>query len=104
MCELVFCYVPCPDEATARQLGQQMVAAQLAACANTFPIGSQYMWAGALQSDQEWVLLLKTTSALAATLEQALLAAHPYELPCLAQWMVQVNEAYAQWVQQQVKV
>jgi periplasmic divalent cation tolerance protein len=102
MSTLIFFYVPCPDEAMARQIGRQMIEARLAACSNVWGMSSQYVWAGAFNNDQEWSLLLKTTSTAAPQLAQALALAHPYEVPCIAQWPVQVNAAYAKWVEEQL--
>lgn len=99
---LVF-YVPCPDEATALRLSEQMVGQQLAACANIFPIKSLYVWQDELQKDQEWVCLLKTRPELENALEVAVTSLHPYELPCILRYEARANEAYETWIRERTQ-
>ncbi len=71
-----------PDEAGARDLATMLVSRRLAACVNVLaPCHSVYRWQGAIESAQEVPLLVKTTAARYADLEEAIRAAHPYELP-----------------------
>jgi periplasmic divalent cation tolerance protein len=71
-----------PDRAAAERIAEDLVAQNLAACVNILgPCRSVYRWKGALQHDEEHPLLIKTTAARYPALEQALRAAHPYELP-----------------------
>lgn len=71
-----------PDRAAAERLADTLVEQRLAACVNLLaPCRSVYRWKGALQRDEEYPLLVKTTTDRYAALEAAILAAHPYELP-----------------------
>src|SRR5207244_12224693 len=71
-----------PDRAAAERLADMLVAKNLAACVNLLaPCRSVYRWKGALQHDEEHPLLIKTTAERYGALEEALRAAHPYELP-----------------------
>ena len=70
------------DEASAQQLAHALVGQRLAACVNMLPaVRSVYRWNGAVEEAAEVTLLIKTTVARYAELEQAILALHPYELP-----------------------
>jgi len=73
---------------------------KLAACVSVLsPCRSVYRWKGALQRDEEHPLLIKTTAERYPALEQALRAAHPYELPEIIAVSVERGlPAYLEWV------
>ncbi len=71
-----------PDRASADKLAGELVSHSLATCVNILsPCSSVYRWKGELQRDEEHPVLIKTTRARYASLETAIRAAHPYELP-----------------------
>lgn len=71
-----------PDRAAAERIAEALVEQKLAACVNILaPCRSVYRWKGAVQHDEEHPVLIKTTAERYPALEQALRAAHPYELP-----------------------
>ena len=71
-----------PDEASAEALATALVTERLAACVNILaPCRSIYRWQGAIESALEVPLLIKSTAARYAALEEAIRARHPYELP-----------------------
>jgi periplasmic divalent cation tolerance protein len=71
-----------PDRAAAERIAEALVEQKLAACVNILaPCRSVYRWKGGLQRDEEHPMLIKTTAERYPALEQALRAAHPYELP-----------------------
>jgi periplasmic divalent cation tolerance protein len=70
------------DQASAQQLAHALVGRRLAACVNMLPaVRSVYRWNDAIEEAAEVTLLIKTTAARYAELEQAILALHPYDLP-----------------------
>lgn len=91
-------YTPVRDATEAESLGKQVLALRLAACANTFPIQSTYLWQGELQQEGEVVLLLKTTETKTVLLRTFLEEKHSYGTPAILSWEVEVNETYGQWV------
>ncbi len=93
-------YVTHPDEETARRIAGQMVEQRLAACANVFPIQSVYWWEGAVQSEGEWVSILKTSLEREGDLESALRAVHPYQTACFLRFEVRANEDYERWIRE----
>jgi periplasmic divalent cation tolerance protein len=101
--KIVIFYIPCRDDNAASSLCQSAIKSQLAACGNIFPIKSFYPWNGDLQQDDESVLLLKTISILREKLSDFIAANHPYEVPCIMHWEVEVNEAYGKWIEDCVK-
>lgn len=71
-----------PDRAAAEKLAEALVEQRAAACVNILgPCRSVYRWQGAVQKADEHLMLIKSTADRYATLEQAIRAAHPYELP-----------------------
>ncbi len=84
----------------AERLAQQLVERRLAACANIVgPIRSVYRWKGAIEHEEEYLLLIKTTTAHTADLQAALKELHPYELPeCVELAIDGGSEAYLAWL------
>ncbi len=89
-----------PDEETARRIARDMVERGLAACVSIgAPIRSVYRWQGEIEEAVEIPLTLKTADARYDALEQALRAAHPYELPeIVALPVARGLDAYLHWV------
>lgn len=89
-----------PDRASARSLARAIVDAKLAACVNILPgVESVYRWQGAVEQADEVTLLVKTTRRLYAQLQQAIIAAHPYDLPeVIALPVADGLPAYLHWV------
>lgn len=72
----------CPDYECASVIAEQLIDAQLSACVNILPgITSIYQWKNEIQSEQEHLLIAKTSANLYQQVEQCILAQHPYELP-----------------------
>ena len=89
-----------PERAVAERLAEMLVEKRLAACVNILaPCRSVYRWKGAVQHDEEHPMLMKTTVERYPALEQALRAAHPYELPEIIAMPVERGlPAYLHWV------
>jgi periplasmic divalent cation tolerance protein len=72
----------CPDAAVAADLARALLEGGHAACVNVVPaVRSMYLWQGAVQADEEALMVIKTTRAQFTGLRDALVARHPYELP-----------------------
>lgn len=72
----------CPDADTAARIARALVEEGLAACVQAIPgVVSTYRWQGALQTDAEVLLLIKTTRARWPALKARLPALHPYDVP-----------------------
>jgi periplasmic divalent cation tolerance protein len=94
-----------PDRAAAERIAEALIGQQLAACVNILaPCRSVYRWKGAVQHDEEHPVLIKTTAERYAALEQALRAAHPYELPEIIAVPIERGlPAYLAWVAGETK-
>jgi periplasmic divalent cation tolerance protein len=93
-----------PDQDLAQTLARVLVQERLAACVNILaPCVSVYEWKGELEQASEIPLLIKTTEAVYAALEQRLHALHPYDVPeIIALPVSQGLPAYLTWVSQAV--
>ena len=70
------------SEEKARTLACGVIDAKLGACAQIVgPITSVYRWEGAVQTDPEWRIEIKTTSDRAAALVEHIKANHDYDTP-----------------------
>jgi periplasmic divalent cation tolerance protein len=95
---VVLCTVPDTDH--AGRIAGHLVEERLAACVNIVPgLVSVYPWEGAVQHDNEALLLIKTTAAAYDRLEARLRTLHPYELPEIISVPIQTGQAdYLQWI------
>jgi periplasmic divalent cation tolerance protein len=96
---LVLCTVP--DRKCAEQIAGALVVEQLAACVNIIPeMASVYRWKGAIEKDEELLLLIKTSQDMYESLEQRIRALHPYELPEIIAVSIQAGQKdYTKWIE-----
>lgn len=93
------------DTASAQKLARALVEQRLAACVNMLPaVQSIYRWNSAVEEAAEVTLLIKTTTARYAALEEAIRALHPYELPEVIAVPVSAGlPAYLGWIAQETR-
>jgi len=66
----------------ARKIANSLVEEQLVACVNIIPsVESVYSWKGKIETDEEIVLIAKTTDDNVKKTIQRIKKLHPYELP-----------------------
>ncbi len=79
---VVVAHCSCPNAETAARIAQALVEERIAACVQTLPgMASTYRWQGAVRTDSEVLLLIKTTRERLAALKARLPTLHPYETP-----------------------
>ncbi|CAN5688591.1 MAG: divalent-cation tolerance protein CutA [Gemmatimonadetes bacterium] len=93
-----------PDAAAGERLARQLVEERLIACANLIPgLTSVYRWEGAVQTEAELLMLMKTPAAGVERLFARAAELHPYEVPELLALPVATGlEAYCRWVAAEV--
>lgn len=98
---VLIAHCSCPDTETAARIARQLVEERLAACVQAIPgISSTYRWQGALRTDTEVLLLIKTTRARFDALKSRLPDLHPYDLPeLIAVEAVDGLDRYLHWVE-----
>ncbi|WP_345650444.1 divalent-cation tolerance protein CutA [Streptomyces tremellae] len=84
----------------AQDLAATAVGAKVAACAQIDgPITSVYRWEGAVQTDQEWRVLYKTTAGRFAALEAQIRGVHDYDTPeIIATPITDGGDDYLSWI------
>jgi periplasmic divalent cation tolerance protein len=102
--EAVIVLTTFPDLETARQIGTNLIEAQVAACVNLLGgCESIYRWQGAIETAREIPALIKSTRGSYAKLEAMIQGAHPYEVPEILCIPVGGGaETYLQWLIQNV--
>lgn len=90
----------CPDATTAESLAGALLEGDHAACVNIVPaVRSMYVWKGALQTDSEVLMLIKTTAGRFRGLRDLLVEHHPYEVPeVVALRVADGHHAYLDWL------
>jgi len=86
--------------AEADRIAEALVAERLAACVQTTPIASRYVWKGELQKDEEVLLLIKTRRELFEAVRTRIRALHSYETPEIVMVPVTaVDSDYLAWLE-----
>lgn len=103
--KMVMIYSTFPDTATAKDVGGKLVDHGLAACVNIIPqMTSIYRWEGALTTNSEAIMLIKTRAALAAKVIAAVEVEHPYDTPALLVFEVTHGaQGYLDWLASQTQ-
>ncbi len=91
----------CPQD-MADDLSGKIVGARLAACVNSVPkVRSTYLWEGKIQTDDEALLIIKTTQDCFERLKSRMIEWHPYELPEIIAVNLHSGHApYLDWITQ----
>lgn len=105
MAEYVQVQVTVDDRDKAASLARSAVEARLAACVQLVgPITSTYWWEGRIESAEEFLLLLKTTGALADRLTEHIRAEHPYDTPEIITLPIEGGlAAYLSWINEETQ-
>jgi periplasmic divalent cation tolerance protein len=91
-------FVTAPAEAAA-ELSRTLVEERLAACVNRVDCRSTYRWKGDVVTDDEEILLVKTTADAVDETVARIETLHPYDVPCVERFDEDdVLEAYGDWV------
>ncbi|WP_040308519.1 divalent-cation tolerance protein CutA [Asticcacaulis biprosthecium] len=102
--EIVTVSITCASGDQAQRIAQHLVENRLAACAQTHPIHSTYVWQGAMEFSAEVMLTAKTVTAKLPQIEAAVVALHSYEVPeILAQSVAWCSESYTAWLHETLK-
>lgn len=95
--------VTVPDRATAQRLAKACLEQHLVACANILPgVESVYWWQGKIESEQELLILFKTTSQNLSQLQDLILREHPYDVPEFISFPIDTGSPdYLSWIQKE---
>lgn len=98
MYQIILC--TCPEQKTAKDIAEQLISSQLAACVNIAPgISSIYQWQGKIEYSQEHLLIIKSHSSKYQNIENKIKQMHPYELPEIIAVPIELGlPEYLQWI------
>ena len=89
-----------PNSEEAERLARSIVDEKLAACVQILPqMTSVYFWEGAVQTESEHLLLIKTLEEKFDALSEFIRTHHSYEVPeIVAIEAEKVSESYLKWL------
>ena len=93
------------SESEAGQIARALVERQLAACVNVVPgVQSTYRWEGAVRTEAEWLLVVKTHRDRFDELCVSIRELHSYELPEIVMLDIERGDpAYLAWITASLK-
>jgi periplasmic divalent cation tolerance protein len=92
-------YVTAKDEEEANKIANHLLSKRLIACANMLPIKSLYWWKGAIESDEEVAVIMKTQEMHKESIIFEVKAMHSYDVPCIEFFKIEDgNPDYMKWI------
>ena len=91
-----------PNKEHAERITRGVIDAKLAACVLVADVKSFYNWEGKLNEDDEVVTILKTSTDKVADLEKYIETNHDYDIPAIISFQANANQAYRNWLNQQI--
>ncbi|MEF1310944.1 divalent-cation tolerance protein CutA [Vibrio mytili] len=83
------------------QIIKGLLEAKLAACIQTIPIESHYVWQEELCTDHEWLLVIKTRRDLYELVEEKIDNLHDYDVAQIVQVpIVDGLNPYLEWIRE----
>lgn len=96
--------VTCANDTDARSLASKIVHGKLAACVQMNPVVSVFTWEGAVQTEEETRLVIKTRTDLYPALESFIAKHHSYAVPQILQVPIAGGlPAFLDWIDQTTK-
>ncbi len=88
------------SEEEASRIARTLVERRLAACVNVVPgVNSTYRWQGAVRTDAEWLLVVKTRVDRFDEVKDAIRELHSYEVPEIVMLEIADGDpAYLAWL------
>jgi len=98
-------YMTAGDREEALALARMLVGERLAACANVLGAAtSVYRWDGAVQEEDEFVLVAKTVEDRVEAAARRVREAHSYDSPCVVAVPIAGGDAeFLSWVRDEVQ-
>ena len=98
--EPIMVYTTFPDFTSAKRIGGELVENRKAACVNILNgMTSVYSWEGKLETSEEVVMIVKTTSARADEVVAMVEELHPYDTPAILSWPVNGgSKGFIDWI------
>jgi periplasmic divalent cation tolerance protein len=106
MAEFILVLTTVPEEKTGQEIGRTLVEEHLAACVTISSTArSVYRWEGKICTEPEFVLFIKTRSALFGRLEARIKELHSYKVPEIIVLPIKTGSAdYLGWLGEETGV
>lgn len=104
MTDKIVVLTTCGSGDEAAKIARALVEKKLAACVNVMPgVRSFYRWKGAIEDEQESLLVIKSSRALFNDLRVEIEKLHSYEVPeVIAVPIVDGSEGYLAWLDREL--
>jgi periplasmic divalent cation tolerance protein len=104
MTDKIVVFSTCGSAEDAARIARALVEKKLAACVNVMPaVRSFYRWKGAIEDEQESLLVIKSSRALFNQLRVEIERLHSYEVPeVIAVPIVDGSEGYLEWLDREL--
>lgn len=98
-------YITAGSKDEAKRIGMALVSNRLVACVNIIDgVESLYWWEGALQDEQETLLIAKTKETLVREVVQKVMSLHSYSCPCVVSVPIAAgNDGFLEWVRSETR-
>lgn len=100
--EITLFYIPFATQEEASKVAECMLAKRMIACANIVQSHSAYHWNNEMVNGQEIILLAKTIQENIPAVNAYIEKEHPYEIPLIAHYPMNVNKKYYDWIKKQL--
>ncbi len=106
MAEFILAMTTVPEQKIGEQIARVLVEERLAACVTiSAPARSIYRWEGKTCAEREFVLLIKTRTALFRRLEARIKKLHPYQVPEIVTLSIEKGSAdYLGWLGKETEI
>jgi len=98
--KIVLIYTTVASSQEAEKISNHLLTKKYIACSNSFPISSSYWWNAAIESSNEFALLLKTVVDRKGQVYDEVRSLHSCQTPCIISWEVEAEDSYFAWVVQ----
>ena len=80
--KLAIYYVTVPTRQAGDKLSQLLIGEKLIACCTIInAVDSKFMWEGKVNSETEFLMVMKSRESLANEITETVIKNHPYEVP-----------------------
>jgi len=104
MTDKILVFSTCSSGEEAERIARFLVDQRLAACVTVAPrVRSFYRWEGAVESAEEWLLIVKSSRSLFERLRLELQKVHSYEVPEIVAVSIADGSAnYLNWIDEEL--
>ncbi len=97
-------HVTCGDRAEANRIAAELVERRLAACVQLTPLTSVFRWDGAIEHDDEILLVAKSRRDRFEAAVRLIEELHSYDLPAITFHPCEASDRTSEWLDQSVGV